>query len=78
MKVFVTGGTGFVGSHLVDALVARGDDVSLLVRSPDKLARRFPDTRLRTARGGLFDDRALREAARDAAVVYHEIGRAHV
>jgi dihydroflavonol-4-reductase len=74
VKVFVTGGTGFVGSHLVEALIARGDDVSLLVRSPDKLARRFPDAPPRAVRGGLFDDAALREAAREAAVVYHVAG----
>ena len=29
-KVVVTGGAGFIGSHLVDALVARGDDVHVL------------------------------------------------
>lgn len=30
MKVLVTGGAGFIGSHLVDGLVARGDDVRIL------------------------------------------------
>jgi UDP-glucose 4-epimerase len=30
MRVLVTGGAGFIGSHLVDALVARGDDVTIV------------------------------------------------
>ncbi|HEX8646795.1 MAG TPA: NAD-dependent epimerase/dehydratase family protein [Thermoleophilaceae bacterium] len=38
MKVFVTGGTGFIGSRLVAKLRERGDDVVALVRSPDKAA----------------------------------------
>jgi nucleoside-diphosphate-sugar epimerase len=36
MKVFVTGGTGFIGGHVVSALRARGDDVRALVRNPGK------------------------------------------
>src|SRR5579863_4116280 len=30
MRVLVTGGAGFIGSHIADALLARGDDVLVL------------------------------------------------
>ncbi len=30
MKAWVTGGAGFLGSHVADALVARGDEVTLV------------------------------------------------
>src|SRR5690348_8403225 len=43
MHIFLTGATGFVGGHVVDRLLARGDAVTALVRSPAKaegLARR--------------------------------------
>ncbi|MGZ4920549.1 MAG: NAD-dependent epimerase/dehydratase family protein, partial [Halobacteriota archaeon] len=38
-KVFITGATGFLGSHLVDCLTKRGAAVSVLVRGqPDRIA----------------------------------------
>jgi len=36
MRAFITGATGFVGGHLAAKLIARGDEVVALVRSPDK------------------------------------------
>ena len=37
MRVLVTGGTGFLGSHTVAALAKAGHDIKLLVRSPDRI-----------------------------------------
>ena len=34
MKVFITGGSGFVGSHLADFLLSRGHGVTILARRP--------------------------------------------
>lgn len=36
MKIFLTGGTGFIGSHIAKQLRDRGDEVVALVRSPEK------------------------------------------
>jgi uncharacterized protein (TIGR01777 family) len=44
MRVFVTGGTGLVGRHLIPALVARGDDVVCVSRDPAGARDRLPDT----------------------------------
>jgi len=38
MKVVVTGGTGFVGSHAVAALVRHGHEVRVMARRPEKVA----------------------------------------
>ena len=39
MRIFLTGGTGFIGGRVAEKLRARGDDVVALVRSPDKAAK---------------------------------------
>lgn len=70
-KAFVTGGTGFVGSHLVEALVERGASVTALIRSSPKWLEGLP---VNYVTGDLFDDPALRKGMRGADVVYHIAG----
>jgi len=42
VRVFITGATGLVGSHLVPALLGRGDDVVCISRSPERAALVLP------------------------------------
>ena len=70
MRVIVTGGAGFVGSHLTEALVARGDDVLCLERPGasrgwlDGLPIDFVDS-------GLDDPAALDRQLEGVDVVFH-------
>lgn len=73
MKTFVTGATGFVGSHLAEALAARGDTVLALARRPDQHAalRALGAT---PVGGSLENERALLTALEGVEVVYHSAG----
>ena len=62
MRAVVTGGAGFIGSHLVDALVARGDEVHVL----DNLATGVPE---RVHGGAAFREGDIRS---DAAALFAE------
>jgi nucleoside-diphosphate-sugar epimerase len=73
MRALVTGATGFVGSHLTEALCRRGDEVTILARSPARAAALAP-LPLRVVTGHLDDPTALADAVRDQDVVYHVAG----
>lgn len=75
MNVFVTGGTGFVGAHLVKALRARGDTVAALVRRPALAEQLGWGPEVRIVRGDLDDEAALRTGCAGADVVYHVAGK---
>jgi nucleoside-diphosphate-sugar epimerase len=76
VNVFVTGGTGFVGAHLVKALRARGDRVTCLVRRPPPDLAERPGWRdVRVERGDLDDADALRRGCAGAEVVFHVAGK---
>jgi dihydroflavonol-4-reductase len=73
VKVALTGATGFVGGHLVDALRARGDEIVALVRSPERAAG-LAQSGVRLVTGTLDDEAALRTLAEGASVFYHVAG----
>lgn len=69
LRILITGGTGFVGSHLVERALGRGDRVTVLSRS----ARR-DDSRLRTVQWDPEREGAWMEAVAGHDVVVHLAG----
>ena len=72
-KSLVTGANGFLGSNVVRALLARGDDVTCLVR-PTSQVGDLQALPVRLIRGDLTDYDSLRSATRGVDQVYHCAG----
>jgi nucleoside-diphosphate-sugar epimerase len=70
MRVFVTGGSGFVGGHLVRRLVGDGHEVIGLARSPESAAKVEANGGT-PASGSLSDTDVMTEAMRGCDVAYH-------
>ncbi len=70
----VTGGSGFIGSHLVRALAARGDELRLLARRRSKLGH-LEGVEFARATGDITDRAAVRRAMDGIERVFHVAGR---
>jgi nucleoside-diphosphate-sugar epimerase len=70
VKVFLTGGTGFIGGHVARALRERGDDVRALARSPEK-GRALKELGCEVITGDLSDKAALATALEGAEAAIH-------
>ncbi len=70
MKVFVTGATGFVGSHVAQELSRRGADLRILIRSTSKLEN-LAGLPAETVTGDLLQVEALRSAVSGCDAVMH-------
>jgi nucleoside-diphosphate-sugar epimerase len=70
VKVFVTGGTGFIGGELVRQLRRRGDEVACLVRTPAKAAE-LTELGCELVAGDLADAEAIRSGMEGADAVIH-------
>lgn len=67
MNILVTGGSGFLGSHIIDQLVVNGHSVT----SYDKVASKYKNEAFREVIGDLNDKELLDIALKDIEIIYH-------
>ena len=73
MRVLITGGAGFIGSHLCDVLVARGDEVSILdnLSTGSKGNIAHLEGKIRVSQGDIRDQALVESLVADSELVLH-------
>jgi len=73
MKVFITGGAGFIGSHLCDALVAEGKEVTILdnLSTGSKKNIAHLEGRIKVFQGDIRDQRLVKSLVENCDLVLH-------
>jgi len=72
MRVFVTGGTGFVGSHLIQALIQAGHQPTVLIREGSK--QKLSVSTVDIAHGDVLKPETLKEPMSGCEAVIHLVG----
>ena len=79
MKYLVTGGAGFIGSHIVHTLLEQGASVRVLDNfstgkreNLEELRQRFDQNRFEVLEGDIRDASIVEEAVRGVQVIFHE------
>ncbi len=82
MQIFVTGGAGFIGSHLVDKLIQKGNTVTVYdnLSSGDKqfIKQHFENKNFRFIKADLLDLKKLKKEIKNHDVVFHIAANPHV
>src|SRR5438876_604180 len=71
MKVLVTGAAGFLGGHLVDMLIERGDDVRAMVRPTEDVSYLSTLAGVEIVHGDLTNEASLKQAVQGVQRVYN-------
>jgi dihydroflavonol-4-reductase len=72
-RTLVTGATGFIGAHVTRLLVARGDEVSVTIRSSSRTDA-LEGLEVRPIRADILDRRSIRRAMQGTDRVFHVAG----
>lgn len=79
MKILVTGGAGFVGSHLVERLLAQGEEVRVLDNfSTGKLDNLLSSQRLEIKSGDVKNKKDCEQACKGISIVFHLAAKTNI